>query len=281
MTTDATRAGASPIPNAEGRDLHPHHQKAIDHSVARFRADPEVQALLLAGSIAHGFASPESDLDVLIVVPDPEHEARLREGRMQYASADGCDWEGGYVDGKYVSPGFLEQVARSGSEPARFAFQDARILFSRIPGLERTLADIPRYPVAEKADRIRRFHAQFEAWHWYGHEALELDDRYLLGMAVARSVLFGGRMLLAHNELLYPFHKWFLRVLERAPDRPADLMDRIAALHADPCQATLLAFWATVKNFRAWEGADRPWPAQFMLDSELNWVEGRAPVEDL
>ena len=265
----------------EGADVHPHHQKAIDHTVDRLRADPEVQALLLAGSIAHGFASPKSDVDVLIVVSDPAHEARLREGRMQYASAEGCEWEGGYVDGKYVSPGFLENVARSGSEPARFAFQDACILFSRIPSLEETLGAITRYPVAEKPERIRRFHAQLEAWHWYGHEALKLGDRYLLGVAVARSVLFGGRMILAHNELLYPYHKWFLRVLERAPDRPAELMDRIAALHADPCQATLLGFWATLKNFRAWEGGDRPWPAQFMLDSELNWLEGRAPVEDL
>jgi len=23
------------------------------------------------------------------------------------------------------------------------------------------------------------------------------------------------------------------------------------------------------------------WPAQFMLDSELNWVDGRTPVDDL
>jgi predicted nucleotidyltransferase len=276
MTREAGRAGA-----AAARVLLPHHQKAVDRCVERFRADPEVQALLLAGSIAHGFARPESDLDLMIVVPDAVHEARLREGRLQVASAEGCEWEGGYVDGKYVSPGFLDRVARSGSEPARFAFQDASVLFSHIPDLEQTLARIPRYPVEGKAERIRRFHAQFEAWHWYGHEALKLGDRYLLGTAVARSVLFAGRMILAHNELLYPFHKWFLRVLGSAPDRPPDLMDRIAALHAEPSQATLLGLWASVRNFRAWEDGDRPWPAQFMLDSELGWLEGRTPLEDL
>jgi hypothetical protein len=55
-----------------------------------------VQALLLAGSIAHGFAGPKSDLDLLIVVPDAAYETCLREGRTQYASAEGCGWEGGY-----------------------------------------------------------------------------------------------------------------------------------------------------------------------------------------
>jgi hypothetical protein len=261
--------------------VHPHHERAIERVTEQLRADPEVQALLLGGSIAHGFERPESDVDLLIVIGEDDYRARMREGRVQFATSEGCDWPGGYAEGKYVSAGFLEEVARAGSEPARFAFQDARVLFSRVDGLEALLREITRYPAAGKAERIRRFNAQLEAWHWYGHEALKLGDRYLLGLAVARMVLFAGRMVLAHNELLFPYHKWLLRVLEGAPDRPPDLMERIAALHADPSQATLLGLWATVRNFRAWEGADQPWPAQFMRDSELNWLDGRTPIDDL
>jgi hypothetical protein len=261
--------------------MDPHHERAVERIAARLRGDPEILALLLGGSLAHGFARPDSDVDLLIVVSDEAHEARLRSGALQFASAEDCEWPGGYAEGKYVGPTFLDEVARAGSEPARFAFQDARVLFSRIGDLEARLAAITRYPVEGKSERIARFRAQLEAWHWYGHEALKLDDRYLLGLAVARTVLFGGRMLLAHNERLFPYHKWFLRVLADLPDRPPDLMERIAALHAEPSQATLLGFWAAIVNFRAWEGADRPWPAQFMLDSELNWRSGAPPVDDL
>jgi hypothetical protein len=261
--------------------MHPHHRRAIERVSDHLRADPEVLALLLVGSLAHGFARPESDVDLMIVVSDADFQARLREGRTQFVTGDGCDWPGGYAEGKYASPGFLAQVAATGSEPARFAFQDARVLFSRIEGLDAALAAIPRYPVAGKLERIRRFHAQFEAWHWYGHEALKLGDRYLLGLSLARTVLFGGRMLLAHNELLFPYHKWFLRVLEQAAQRPPELMERIAALHADPSQATLLGFWAAVKNFRDWETSERPWPAQFAIDSELAWQRGETALDEL
>jgi hypothetical protein len=261
--------------------MHPHHRRAIERVSEALRGDPEVQALLLGGSIAHGFESPGSDIDLLIVVSDADHAARLAEGRVQFWTAEGCDWPGGYAEGKYLGPGFLAQVAQRGSEPARFAFQDARVLFSRLEGLDATLRAIARYPVEEKEQRIRRFHAQFEAWHWYAHEALKLGDRYLLGIAVARTVLFGARMILAHNELLYPYHKWLLRVLEGAADRPPDLLERIAAVHAEPSQANLLGLWATLKNFRAWEGADAPWPVQFMRDSELNWLDADPPVDDL
>jgi hypothetical protein len=261
--------------------MHAHHERAIAHATALLRSEPEVRALLLGGSIAHGFERAESDVDLLIVVSDDDHDARLREGRVQWATTEGCEWPGGYVEGKYVSPRFLAEVARAGSEPARFAFQDARVLFSDLGDLTQTLHAIARYPVEQKPDRIRRFHAQLEAWHWYGHEALKHGDRYLLGLAIARSVLFGGRMILAHNERLHPYHKWFLRVLERVSERPSDLMERIAALYEDPSQATLLGFWATIKNFRTWEGADEPWPAQFMRDSELNWLSGSTPIDDL
>jgi hypothetical protein len=261
--------------------MHPHHQAAIERVTGRLRGDPEVEALLLGGSIAHGFESAASDVDLLIVVSDTDHEARLREGRVQFLTAEGCSWPGGYVEGKFVSPGFLAKLARSGSEPARFAFQDARVLFSRLDDLDATLRAIVRYPVEEKAERIRRFRAQFEAWHWYAHEALKLGDRYLLGTSVARMVLFAGRMLLAWNERLYPYHKWLMRVLEAAADRPPELLARIAAVHAEPSQANLLALWATVTNFRRWEGAEEPWAVQFMRDSELNWLEHAPPVDDL
>ena len=261
--------------------MHPHHRQAIERVTEHFRGDPEVQALLLGGSIAHGFESPESDVDLLIVVSDRDYEARLQSGALQFWTAEGCDWQGGYAEGKYVGPAFLARVAASGSEPARFAFQDARVLLSRLEGLDELLAAIARYPSEGKAARIARFQAQFEAWHWYAHEGLKRGDRYLLGMALAKTVLFGGRMVLAHNERLYPYHKWFLRVLEEAPDRPPDLLERIAAVHAEPSQASLLALWATVKNFRAWEGGERPWPLQFLLDSELNWQGGATPVDDL
>lgn len=58
-------------------------------------------------------------------------------------------------------------------------------------------------------------------------------------------------------------------------------MERIAALHADPPQATLLGLWATVVNFRAWESPDEPCPVQSLRDSERNWLGGSTPIDDL
>lgn len=261
--------------------MYPHHCESIERVRAYFEAIPSVQALLLGGSLAHGFESSTSDVDIMIIVPEEEYQERLRTEQMAFYNRELCTYPEGYVDGKHLSIAFLRNVAQQGSEPARFAFAGSRVLFSRVEGLDELLQQITRYPVAQKVYRINRFFAQFEAWNWYAHEALRLNNRYLLGVSVQKLALFGGRMVLAHNEMLYPYHKWFLRVLEGAPSKPADLVTRLREMVDQPGEQTVVAFYDCVRNYRTWEAAETGWPNQFVLDSELNWVHGMPPVDDL
>ena len=261
--------------------MYAHHAETIERAVERFRADPEVLALILGGSVAHGFERPDSDIDVMVIVSDERFAERSRAGGLLTVFPELATYPKGYVDAKYLGAGVLPLVAEKGSEPARFAFKDSRVLFSRLDGLEETLKLIARFPAEGKAVRLRRFRAQFEAWNWYAAEALKHDNPYLLGVSVDKLVLFGGRLILAHNELLYPYHKWFLRVLMDAPDRPADLMDVVGTLLAEHSAENIRRFYDLVNGFRDWGSSDITWPAQFVADSELNWVDGPAPIDDI
>jgi predicted nucleotidyltransferase len=261
--------------------MHLHHTQSIQNIHDYFQRDPSVLALLLAGSIAHGFETESSDVDILIFVSEADHATRFAENRIHFFNTELTTYPGGYVDGKYSTHAFVREVAEKGSEPARFAFAGSRVLFSRIPGFEEDVRRVAQYPQAGKAERLRHFYAQFEAWHWYCGEALRLNNRYLLGTAVSKFILFSGRLILAHNELLYPYHKWFLRVLEEAPDKPADLMACIYRLGEAPNAEHIEALYEMVRSFRPWITDDFNWPTQFMLDSELNWLDSKTPVDDL
>lgn len=258
-----------------------HHATTLARVADHFSKDPEVIALLLAGSIAHGFCTAESDVDVMIVVSDADHAARLRSVRTGFFSRELCTYDAGYVDGKYISAGLVREVAAKGSEPARFAFQDARVVFSRDPALPALIAEAARYPAPGKAERIRRFQAQVEAWRWYSSEALKKQNLPLYRTAVSKLTLFGGRIVLAHNELLYPYHKWFLRVLAGAPEKPPGLLEQIEALAGAPDAGRVELFTTSIRAFRGWEVEPIGWGAQFMLDSELNWLHAPAPIDDL
>jgi predicted nucleotidyltransferase len=261
--------------------MYPHHSQSIQNVTEYFQRDPEVLALLLGGSIAHGFETETSDVDIMIFVSDADYKKRFAENRIHFFNMELTTYEGGYVDGKYSTRSFVRQVVEKGSDPARFAFEGSRVLFSKMDGFESEVRDAARYPVTDKAERIKRFYAQFEAWHWYCGEALRLNNPYLLGTSVSKFILFSGRLILTHNELLYPYHKWFLRVLEGASDKPSSLLPRIQALTASPTAENVEALYESVRDFRPWIEGDFNWPTQFMLDSELNWIDGGTPVDDL
>ena len=261
--------------------MHPHHLDSIARVRDYFAVKPQTQALLLGGSIAHGYESVTSDIDIMILVAAEEHQERTKNETLHFFSRELCSYREGYIDGKYTSMDYLEEVARHGSEPARFAFAGSQVLISRVQGLDGVLSRISRYPSEQKLNRIKRFLAQFEAWAWYAGEALRLNNRYLLGVSISKLILFGARLMLAHNEMLYPYHKWMLRVLADAPNKPDDMLERIDALNCAPATDTVKAFYDCIKNYRVWEAADTGWPNQFMLDSELNWKKDDTPVDDL
>lgn len=170
---------------------------------------------------------------------------------------DVTTYPGGYLDGKYSSPSFIKKVAEMGSEPARWAFDGAQVLFNRNEGraLEEAIRAAPVYTAAEKSDRQRRFRAQLEIWAWYTTEAIKKEKMYLLHTAVSKLILFGGRLILSHNELLYPCHKWFLRVLEGAPQKPEALMACIDDLASEPTLDKVQAFAGLIKGFQDVRGS--------------------------
>lgn len=261
--------------------MYPHHQQSIENVIQFFKQDKQVQALLLGGSLAHGFAAATSDVDVMIVVSDEEYAKHLAAGTLTYFSRELCTYPEGYVDGKYITTTFLDRVRTMGSEPARFAFKDASILYSNVDGLAQMLEAIACYPRGEKIGRIQRFYAQLEAWHWYTGEAVQKANPYLLSLSASKLALFGGRLILAHNEMLYPYHKWFLRVLAQVQHKPEHLIEQIEQLTTHPDKDLADQFFDTLKNFRVWETAPGGWGAQFMKDSEINWMTGATPIDDL
>jgi hypothetical protein len=66
------------------------------------------------------------------------------------------------------------------------------------------------------------FYSQIIVYHWYIGEAEKRNDTYLTRRSAVDLVLFCGRLILAHNQMLYPYHKWFMRQLDKAPDKPDD-----------------------------------------------------------
>lgn len=262
--------------------MEQHHTDTITNVVRHFRTDPSVQALLLGGSLVHGFARPESDVDVAIIVPAGEFARRRAENRLTFFDRSLCTYPGGYVDGKYMDIDFLRQVAERGSEPARYAFDGVKVLFTNIERLDALLARIVSYPTAGKSDRIARFAAQLVGWRWFFSEGTKKENRYLQMLAVQKVVLFSCRIVLAANELLYPFHKWMLRVTLAAPRQPPAFGESIELLLGAPTFELIDAHVRATLLFAGLDhdAVDATWGANFMRDTELKWMAETPAIDD-
>lgn len=260
--------------------MRPHHQRVLDKLIQRCQADAACRALILTGSIALGRETDASDVDFVMVVTDEEFNRRLAAAAVHMLDLEIADWPGGYAEGKAVSLQFLRDAGDHGSEPARFAFAGAKVVWSRIDGLQEIVDAIAVYPRALKAQKMAAFYAHMKVWQSYVEYGHAKDNAYLASFAGSKVALLGGRIILAHNEILFPYHKWFVAALERAPKKPDGFMDLFQAVAKNPCADTAERLRQSLDAFLDLERGSATWISRFVIDAEWNWFEGKPPVED-
>ncbi len=260
--------------------LSPHHAAALTEAVEFFRDDPTVLAVLFGGSTARGQARPDSDIDLIVIVTAEEFARRSAEQDLEVVRGLDHHYAGGYFDAKILDQAFLRDVDEHGTETARWAFGGVRLVHGGTPEIEALIARIPVYPEAARDENILDFLAQTMLLRWFVGEAVKRDDPYLLSYATSRLGLYAGRVFLAWNRMLYPFHKWFLTEVERAPERPADLPDLIRSAVSRPGVETAEALADAVLGYRDWGLDHQHAVARFMRNTEWPWRFGPPALED-
>lgn len=261
--------------------MEKHHQESIEKFVAIYKTDPAILAILLGGSLAHGFANPDADIDVCLLVDSEEFQKRKAANKLAFSLWDVCTYEHGYVDCKVVDLALLTRIARRGSDPARYAFKDNVILYSRVDNLETLLSEVTHYPKEQQVERRKRFAAQLLAWKWYYSEGLKKRNKYLVFLALQKIVLFASRIVLNENELLYPYHKWLLRVVGTADKKPEGFLAKVDELFDGHTLENVNRFCQEILAFIDFTEQTIDWPNYFMKDSEQNWIEHEPPIDDL
>jgi hypothetical protein len=266
-----------------GVQIRPHHQRAIERLVERFSDDLRFPAVIVGGSVAKGIARDDSDVDAVFIASDEEWRRR-RAGRDYFMYLpDLCDYPHGYVDAKVVDKQFLLDAADHGSEPARFAFRDAFVAYSRIPGLEEVVQRIPVYPEHERVAKLKAFYSHVVLYaQYFMPEAERWENEYLRWHAATNLVLFAGRLILAHNRILYASQKWLLKAVAEAPEKPAELLPLLERVIAQPSSAAAAAVWECLREFRDWGMTPEQIGGEYICIAEWGWREGRpgtGPVE--
>lgn len=192
-----------------------------------------------------------------------------------------CTYEGGYIDAKVIDAAYLEKAAERGSEPTCCSFLGAKVLWSRIPELQALVDRIPVFDEKQRLRKLEEFYAQVVTWgHFFFAESVEKDNRYLRECSVTETVFFAARYVLEYNRVLFPGHKSLFAYLPKAAQQPADFERLANALMVEKTPERMKAFCQAFEAFAPVKLDFLACIARFMEDSEKNWTDGPAPVQD-
>jgi len=258
-----------------------HHKESVEKVIEYFYDKENIIALILGGSIAHGFASEKSDIDIMIVIDDTEYNRRKKNDDLLFLNVDLCTYPKGYVDGKYITEDYIKLVIEKGNEPTRYAFKDCEVLISNSSEIESLVYQASRFQKETKERNGKKFYAQMHAWKWFYYEAVKTKNEFLLSTALSNFILYASRAILNHNEMLYPYFKWLLAEVERAKFKPANIVNDFNALLEKRQPEKIEDITNKIRQLKDWQVGDWDWPKHFLNDVETVWMHQEPFVSDL
>lgn len=235
--------------------------------------DPDLLAIIVGGSIAKGVERDESDVDVIVVLKDDQYLKRLSENRVALIWHDVCDYPGGYVEGRYISRSFIKEAAERGSEPTRSSFTGSYPVYCVDSDIAQWLPLIVHYPDERQKENIASFLAQMQFNRWFfWTDGKSRGDRYVQLRAATEIVLFGCRLILAYNRILFARQKQLIEQTLAAPLKPDGLEEKINRFLTELTDEAKEDFCKAVEDFGGWGKTEfTEHLSHFLQDVELSW----------
>ena len=261
--------------------MYEHHRQSIENLVAYYQEDRDVIAVLLGGSIAKGLERPDSDIDAIVVVSDSRHIDLEKSNCLSECIRGHCTYESGYFDIKYCTESYLTALAEYGSEPSRSAFLSSRCLFTRNGNIQSLIEKIPVFQKHEKPEKMLSFYSAFNLSYGYFWKCSN-NNLYLRTRVLSDIVLFGFRLLLQENEVLFPCHKALSQTVSRLQNKPDNILQKANDLMTRPTDETKGEFVRSILEFIQYEPPKdlSTVLTRFIDDNELWWYKHRPVIAE-
>ncbi|QQE12908.1 nucleotidyltransferase domain-containing protein [Planctomycetota bacterium] len=270
-----------------------HHRCALASGVKRLienaaRNEERLVGIYLGGSIAKGKERVDSDVDVLVVMDDVDWEKRRQRKDVSFIWFDVLKGWDGYLEGRYLPEGYVRELLERGSEPARNGFVGAKLVWGEAVCAEGDVGElVKRYPEEDVERKAASFMAQLQGYRWsFWHEAMRMEDVYLLSKSALEVVTFAGRLVLLENRVLFQCHKQMMRLVGGVVNKPTDFEKKAERLLRELSDDAMRDFYDGLLKWWGEKGGrgeleSNEMVAVFQLDCEMSWFTGTHAVSDL
>ena len=258
-----------------------HHKESINNLIKYFENNSSVISVVLGGSVAKNCARPDSDIDAIVVVTDEKHAALEKDNKLAECIFGHCTYEKGYFDIKYTTMGYLKAVAEKGSEPSRNAFLSSVCILGENEEVLDLIKRIPVFQKHEKSDKMLSFYSALmlnKGYFW----GLSNNNTYLKSKVASDIVLFALRLLLQHNEVLFPCHKALLETVGKLENKPQSIIEKVDCFLTGLTDESKNDFVDTVLGFIDYTPPNNHAEVltRFIDDNELWWYKQRPVIAE-
>jgi len=258
-----------------------HHQESIKNLIDYYKDDTDIISVVLGGSVAKGCERADSDIDAIVIVTDTKYAALEKENRLSECIWGHCTYENGYFDIKYTTIRYLQALAERGSEPSRSAFKASKCVFGESKEIMELIEKIPIFQKQEKSEKLLSFYSAFHLnfdYFW----SVSRDNAYLRVKTASDIVLFGLRLILQNNEILFPCHKSLLETIAKLENKPKDILEKVDRFLGCLTDETKNEFVNTVLEFIDYAPPENftEIVTRYVIDNELWWYKQRPNIAE-
>jgi len=257
-----------------------HHEQTVQAFTLSQAARSDVIGVVVVGSVARGDERPDSDVDVYLVVTDEAYSGAARSGTVAFVSRVGVAYEGGYVDVKLASPGYLHAAVHHGDDPTRASFDAGRVTLDRVGDLEHVVGRMAVLPATTWTERVRTYRAQLALYGGYFLvQAADRGDRFLLQHSAVHAAMAAGRCALAHHRRLFRGQKYLAKDLSGLAELPEGFLDAWSAVVGEPSPAAARGLIRIVDEWLGDPLSGDEALSAFIVANELGWLNHTIPPE--
>jgi hypothetical protein len=239
------------------------HEESIKNMIEHYRADPEIKALFLIGSVATGTERPDSDIDGVAVVSEEYYSQKEASGITMENVGGKCTYEEGYFDVHYMTRQSLVHISEKGTEPMRNMFSCARTLFSYEPDLIEIVTKIPVFQKSEKAEKQLRHYCTFMQYYSYFWTVCKPQGSALIH--TVNGMIFNlYRLILLENEILFPSFRKIEETVRRASNKPENIIEKCNQFIHNLSDEDALNL---IESYHDWTSYDYPKDSQFIANN--------------
>lgn len=259
--------------------MNKNQEDAIHQLIEYVSKDESVLALILCGSIARGTETDRSDVDVIVVVTDE----RFNKERTCKNYFWGTDFDSKEfkveIDGKIITKDFLRKVWKYGNESIKSTLYHSKVIYSQDSDIERLLLNKPKVMISEKDENIRKFYSLMKSCRFSAGD--DLGNTFYVNKCIYDTVFYACRLVLAHNDILYPCVKNIHKELDNCNDIPTDFIPLMNEVMHSYSFDKMVEFYNCVNDYFKKYHFDNRLRRGYVLENELFWFFNTVPYAEI